>query len=450
MQVGAGGLQRRSSRSAASGPSRAQPAQRQSRDKSGNAVYRIDADGFVHEIFRESVMILHLQQVGDRLLVATGNEGQIYSVDRNTRETTILADLQPEQIPALTRQSDGTVLLATANPARLLKLSRNVAKRGTYTSPIMDASQVSLWGMLHLTANIRDQTSVTLETRSGNVGNPTQGAWSKWSRAQALMPNADRSPMKPRQMKVQSPPARFLQYRLTLTGQQRTSPTIKGVELAYVTPNLAPSVQSLTFEYPDSGNNRSSNSEAPAPKTQLNIQWESSDPNDDRLLHKVEYRRAGSNKWIAAETDLRQNSYQWQTRNVPDGWYVLRVTADDRRDNPGDMARSATRQSSPVRVDTSAPTIEIQNQQVNGQSLSIEMVARDDLTPIREVAYTVDGQSPYQPVLPEDLIFDSTAEDCAFTIDALSAGAHTVTIRVLDQRGNPAYHAMTVNVAQGR
>ena len=47
----------------------------------GNAVYKIDPEGFVTEVFREPVLVLAMVEDHGTLLIATGNEGQIYQVN---------------------------------------------------------------------------------------------------------------------------------------------------------------------------------------------------------------------------------------------------------------------------------------------------------------------------------------------------------------------------------
>ena len=449
MQIGGGGgPQRQRGPRGSSGRSRTQAVQQRGSDGEGNAVYRIDSQGYVDELFRESVMVLEMARVDGKLLVATGNQGQVFRIDPATKEITTLADLEAEQIPAVAKQSSGRMLLATANPARLLRLDNTVAKRGTYVSPIMDASQVSLWGALNLTAELPADSSLTVETRAGNVASPEQGAWSKWSKAQAFMPDKDASPLKPRSMEVQSPPARFLQYRLTFTGKKQNSPSVTRVQLAYVTPNLSPNIASLTAEYPGSSRGGNNNGEPPAPKTKLNLEWEASDPNGDSLLYKVEYRRAGTSQWLTAKKGISDTRFGWQTRHVPDGRYVLRVTADDRTDNPGDMARTATRQSSPVVVDNTAPRIVKLANEIEDNTAKITFTARDATSAIQAAAYSLDGESPYQPIRAEDWIFDSTREPCAVTIPDLASGPHMVTLRVLDERGNATYRSVSINISQ--
>ena len=57
----------------------------------------------------------------------------------------------------------------------------------------------------------------------------------------------------------------------------------------------------------------------------------------------------------------------------------------------------------------------------------------------------MDSAELYEPILPEDLIFDSTRESFTVTISDLAPGPHVVTLRVADSRGNVGYQAVTLN-----
>ena len=423
----------------ASRQSRSRPVSAPAVEKQGNAVYRIDSQGFVSEVFRDSVMILKLVETDGKLLAATGNEGQVFVIDPVTHENAVLIDLAAEQIPALVMLDDGTTAMGTANPAKLHTLGNSFSHRGTYTSAPMDAAQISLFGMLSVTADIPEGCSVTIETRSGNVMDPEQAAWSPWSEAQSLMPDEHLPALEPKQVSVQSPPARFLQYRLTLTGTDDKSPMIDRVEAAYVTPNLKPVISTVTAAYPEE-----SEPDAP-PSTIMNIEWEAADDNQDPLVYALHYQPAGSDKALLIEDGLIEMAYEWETRRVPDGRYTVTVTADDRTDNPGDMAMTATRKTSPVLVDNTAPELSAQKE-VNGRVLKISGEATDAFSPIRSIAYALDDQDEYHAILPTDLIFDSTRESWEVTISDLSPGPHVLTLRAADNRGNTVYHSVLLNV----
>jgi len=432
-QMQAGGSLGGGARSSASA-SRSRPVSAPAIEKEGNAVYKIDGQGFVTEVFRDSVMILKLLETDGKLLAATGNEGQVFVIDPANGETAVLVDLSSEQVPAMILADDGTTIMGTANPAELFTLGNSYALRGIYTSPALDAAQISLWGSMSLTADIPEGCSLTVETRSGNVQDPEQAAWSSWSQAHALMPDAQLPALAPKEITVQSPPARFLQYRLTLTGTEEQTPSIDRVEAAYVTPNLKPVVAKITAAYPEP------ELDTP-PSTIMNIEWEAADDNQDPLVYKLEYLPAGSDRALLIEEDLTEMTYEWQTQRVPDGRYIVRVTADDRPDNPGDMAMTASRRASPVLVDNSPPALEAENA-VNGNQVTVSGIAKDVLSPIQSLAYTLDDDDEYHPILPGDLIFDSTQESWDVTISDLSPGPHVLTLRATDTRGNTVYQSV--------
>lgn len=440
MQVGAVGQAGPPRQASGDGGRRVRSPGRSQQNQAGNAIYRIGSDGFVSEVFRESVMVLRIVRAGDGgLLVTTGNEGQVYRVDPAADETTILTDLQPEQVPAAAVMEDGDILLGTANPAEVIRLSDRFAARGRYTSEVLDADQISLWGTMNLTADIPEDTSVLLETRSGNVEDPEQAPWSEWSEPQAFVSDGDASPLQPRQGEVDAPPARFLQYRLTLLGDPGATPAVNEVKLAYVTPNMGPEISSISASYPEPRGDA-------GPGTVMNVDWEASDPNEDTLVYRLAYRPAGSERYIQIAEDIENPRYEWQTRRVPDGRYVLRVVASDRRDNPGGMAKTSSRVSDPVLVDNTAPRLaEIEKSVENGEA-RIAGVATDALSAVDSMAYAVDGEAEYHPILPRDLIFDSTREAWRVRISDLAEGPHVVTLRISDTRGNTSYHTVLIDV----
>ncbi len=430
-----GGGSGRSSSSA----SRAQPVAAPAVEKEGNAVYRIDSQGFVQELFRDSVMILKLIEADGKLLAATGNEGQVFVIDPATRESAVLVDYEAEQVPALMLADDGMTYLATANPAELHTLGDTYGHVGTYTSAALDAAQISLWGTLSITADIPEGCSLTIETRSSNVQDPEQAAWSSWSQAQSMMPDDKLPALAPKEVTVQSPPARFLQYRLTLTGQDDKTPVVDRVEAAYVTPNLKPVISKVTAAYPEGGE------PGAPPATTMNIEWEAADDNQDALLYKLEYQPAGSDALLLIEDDVAEMAFEWETRRVPDGRYTVRVTADDRTNNPGDMAMTATRRAAPVLVDNSAPELDT-DKAVNGNEITVSGSAKDAWSAIGSIAYALDDADEYTPILPGDLIFDSTNESFSVTISDLSPGPHVLTLRATDARGNSVYRSVIFEV----
>ncbi|MFI4860466.1 MAG: Ig-like domain-containing protein [Phycisphaerales bacterium JB063] len=423
-------------------PSRARAAAPSGGNKPGNAIYRIDPQGFVSEVFRESAMILAIAPTpeGD-LIVATGNEGQVFRVDPHLRETTVLADLDSQMVPALTL-TNGGILVGGAAPASLTLLGDQLAETGQFTSQVLDAGQVSMFGTLKLTADIPPGCSVRVETRTGNVGDPALAAWSQWQVAGTLEHDAKIHALQPREIKPDNAPARYLQYRLTLTGTGTATPTVDQVDLAYVSPNMPPQVAALTVTTPAPGAPGSDHN----PK--LTANWQATDDNGDRVVYALEIKPAGADRYLPLAQDLTGTSYEWQTQHVPDGWYTLRVTADDRLDNPGDMAMTGRRVSDAVLVDNTPPTLGEIGVAVENRAVTLTATASDALSGIRSIGYALDGSDEYAASLPTDLIYDSTSEPWSVTISDLSPGDHVVALRIIDARGNTAYRQVIVRIEE--
>ncbi|MFA7235630.1 MAG: hypothetical protein WC058_02095 [Phycisphaeraceae bacterium] len=418
--------------------------------KPGNAVYCISPDGFVRECFRESVMILRIEMVAGQIIIATGNEGQIYRVDPSGQPVTVLADLDAQQIPAMLVH-DGQILIGTANPGQIVRLTAGFAHTGSFTADPLDAAQISRWGNLQLLADLPEHTGVTVSTRSGNLADPDNGFWSEWSAPITVAVPAEGQPFF---LEIPSPSARFIQYKLTLTSDGSASPAVSLVALKYLMPNLAPRVNALRAKYPDL---QIKPDAPPSPRNTLNIDWEAADPNGDTLAYTLEVRKLGSDQpFVKIAADLKDANFNWNTLTMPDGRYELRVTASDAPDNVPDETQSSQRLSAPVVIDNTAPTITdlaaTRRGQLIGPAVPVVLSAQitDAMSIIADIRYSlsVDDQSDAAPawnaVLPVDQIDDSTNESVSFTIPPLAPGVRVLTLRATDAQGNTAYQSITV------
>ncbi len=200
-----------------------------------NAVYRIDGDGVAREVFRIKALIFALCWSGDRLLVGTGPDGQLFEVRDQGAESTPLARLDNGQILALLARPDGEVLLGTGDPGTVARLSPAYVNQGELVSEVHDTRLLSRFGALSWRADVPAGTSVALQARSGNVGEPDE-TWSAWSAEQT----------DPAAARAESPPGRFVQYRAKLaTRDPARTPELTSVSLSFRSGNLPPEINRL-------------------------------------------------------------------------------------------------------------------------------------------------------------------------------------------------------------
>ena len=129
----------------------------------------------------------------------------IYRVGADDR-ITILSDSNRAQFVALAVGEKGNLVAGSANVGTLYALEP--ASEGTFESAVHDAKTVSQWGQIRWVATMPAGTQLRFETRSGFSPEP-DATWSPWTPLTESVSGTH----------VASPPARFLQYRATLSGK---------------------------------------------------------------------------------------------------------------------------------------------------------------------------------------------------------------------------------------
>jgi len=379
-----------------------------------NAVYRIGPDGVPREVFRARVLVYALAWQAHRLVIGTGPEGQIFEVRGPNREAAPIARLDHGQALALLADPAGDLDVAAGDPGSVLRLGRGHVAAGSLTSEALDARLPSRFGAITWQGETPAGTRITLQVRSGNVGEPDP-TWSAWSE-----PQSD-----PETARAQAPLGRFAQYRVNLaTINPAVTPVLRSVSLRYQTANLPPEIAKL--DVPDV-----SEGDGATRQAKLALKWDVADPNGDDLAFRLHVRKEGWPDWLpVGETSMSEKAYAWDVTALPSGTYRLRLTASDRPSNGPAEAQSRERVSEPFLVDHSAPTVTIAPR---GKGASVAL--KDDLTRLVKAAYALDG-GEWVPAFPADGLFDTPAETLKIDLPDLPPGFHVLVIRATDAAGN--------------
>lgn len=379
-----------------------------------NAVYRVGPDGVAREVFRARVLVHALAWQGDRLLIGTGPDGQLYEL-RDGKESAPLARLDSGQILALANERDGGVLVGTGDPGAVVRLAAGYVPVGTLTSDVHDAKLPSRFGAIGWKADTPPGTSLAIQSRSGNVGEP-DATWSAWSPEQ-VDPNSARAAV---------PAGRFLQYRVVLrTDDPARTPELHSVFLRYQTENLAPEINRL--DVPDVAAGDGATKAA-----KLSVRWDASDPNGDDLEYTLHVKKDGWPDWIKlGDNPITEPRFEWDTTAVPTGLYRLKLSASDRPSNRPEGTLTRDRESEPFLVDHGVPSVAASRD----RSGPFVIRLKDDATRLTRAAYALDG-GPWSAIFPDDGLFDGPAETITLRLDGLKPGTHLLMIRASDAAGN--------------
>ncbi len=390
-----------------------------------NSVYRIGFNGSVREIFREKGLILTLLKTKDQLFIGTGSKGRLFEIDEQTRERSEVARLDHGQIHRLYPRRDGSVVLAAGDPGKLYALQDRYVGRGSVTSDVIDAKFVSRWGAISWEADVPRGTKLSVAVRSGNVAEPDD-TWSDWSAEQA----------DPKTAIAAAPPARYLQYRLTLsTDNVALSPALHGLSLRYATSNQAPEVTGLDVPASDS--------------KKLKLKWRATDANEDELAFDLFVRKVGWKDWIKVEDGLSKSEYEWDTTAMPSGVYHIKVVASDRPDNNEADALRGERISGPVVVAHEPPVVSLKASGMTRGRMQFEAKGEGPLARLESAMFAIDG-GKWTNLFPTDGLFDSNSESFRFASESLPAGAHVLVLKVRDAAGNVGSADVVFTVGGGK
>src|SRR6185295_4772744 len=336
----------------------------------------------------------------DRLWVATGLEGKLYSLRSGRMQ--VEKDTEERQLVALLPGAAGPVIAAT-NAATLYRTTAKTETDGTYTSAVLDAQTVARFGVLRWRGEAQPGATVAFSFRSGMSATPDR-TWGAWSPA-----------VEGHEIAVPAAAARYVQWRVELKGQEGSSPRLRVAELSYRQENQKPKIEAFgslppgqilvpanfnptnqVFEPVHPNREGIFTAIAPAddadegsgrlkPLWKLgyrSLRWKASDPNGDALRYRLTFRPAeAEGAWLPLAEDLKDDYYGFDIASLPDGLYRFRLEASDAKANDPGQGLAAEEVSPAVVVDHSPPALG----KVRREGKRLLVTLEDSLSPIRAV-----------------------------------------------------------------
>ena len=422
-------------------PAAPSPSTTPSSVSGGSELVRIAADGFPTKLWADASEVIYsiCLDANGKPVVGTGNKGSVYRIDSELVSTKLLT-LPPTQITALIATPKGPIVAVTGNIGKVYAIGPELEKEGILESDVMDAGLFSEWGRVEEKIIANGGTG-KWETRSGNVDR-AQSNWSPWA------PVGER---------IASPAARFLQYRVTLSGGAE----LASVELAYLARNVAPLVEAIevtqaNYRFPISvvgispstslslpsmlSSSSSSTSVASSDpgaatlnysKGSQSARWKAGDSNGDTVEYKVEIRGRGEKSWKLLKDKLTARNYSWDSQAFPDGEYQLRVTASDAPSNVPAKALSHLLEGEWFSIDNTVPRIT----ELRAQASAVTWTATDDASILQKAEYSING-GDWTIVEPLTRLHDAKQHKYSITVPRTADQEMVIAVRSTDYSDN--------------
>jgi hypothetical protein len=387
-------------------------------------LFRFSSDGSPEQLLEDSDEHFTSLTIGanGQPFVGTGVNGRIYTVDESHNDV-LMADTEERQVGVLSIVGKQP-FVGTSDPAMLHPLRGVGGADAIWTSKPLDAGLRAHFGQLSWTAS----GPIELSTRSGNTQQPDD-TWSAWSDGMT------------RPGMTKSPPARYIQLRARWN--QDPQAALSDVTLPFVTDNLRAVIQSVEVDrdkddsVADGSDIGSSGGPVSADADPvIKLKWKVDNPDSDELRYRLQYRLLGTNEWLDILKPgrlLTKNQFDWDTSDLPEGHYRLRVQVSDELSNPPDRVKKHELSSSTIIVDNTPPalvSLEAKDHRVIGTAV-------DGVGPIARIEMGVAGSGEWYPFFPRDGIYDQEREDFDVDVSAFApAGRAIISVRVYDRANN--------------
>lgn len=414
-------------------------------------IYKINPDGFVEMVRKFERELVYAISGGAKgtILLSSGPQGRIYSMKEG--EVALIATVPEKQIVSISSDG-GATLVTTTNSGAVYRMDPQPSQKAEFRSAAKDVERFSRFGHYHIDGDRLGDNHVAIAFRSGNTRTP-DSTWSNWSMASSTIDGS-----------IDAPPGRYVQWKMTMP-KPSNEMAVHGVTAGYINRNVAPVIDAIAIadpavvyissSYPaapqvveatnpdengiftslDNAREKNDPGKKVFRKGYRTITWRAHDDNGDTIRYSLAFRRHGTEKWLRLRDDIDETQFNFDTSQMPDGLYELRLTVSDARDNP-DTPLSDTKEGTEFQVDNTPPQVTFTT---SGSDVTIHVT--DKLSPIGRVEYSIDAQK-WIRIQPLDGISDSPDE--TYKLSRAAVAGKFVIVRAVDGYYNVGTESINV------
>ncbi|HCL55919.1 MAG TPA: hypothetical protein DHW82_02795 [Spirochaetia bacterium] len=385
-----------------------------------NSLYSFKKGKIYKHFTRDNTVLYTVTQGNDGNVYVGGGAGLLYRFNEKDNNLSVFLSLKEEQILSLIKDKD-QIYAATGNLGKVFALSYSFSKTGEFVSRVIDMGGEGKIGSVSWESLTPEKTSVKLFIRSGNSEKQDE-TWSDWTGPY----------VNPEGSIVALSKARYLQYKVVLaTSDFYQTPVFQGINQPFLLKNRQPTVSYFKVNTNETNSKKENYI--------LTANWNVYDSDNDKLFYQLSFKEKNDKVWLPLTDRLYGNSFDLDTRVVPDGIYQLKLTVSDEMNNTADDREMIEEVSRFVTMDNTAPVLKEVKAQKIGEFIRIDCTVLDNLNVIAGGYYTLNAKE-WAYFLPKDGIFDNKIENFELVISDKDLNKdeeeNIVFVRVFDAQEN--------------
>ena len=417
-------------------------------------------------VSRPNGAFYRLARHGDLLVIAGGEQGELFAYDLTTKFALTFPGSISSQLTSLApiAGAPGKFLVLRNNAPGLAMLDFNATGPREAETRRLDLGVPALLGALRFSRlrSLADE-QLALELRVSNGSDEVEG-WGPWTTLKSADGGWRADALRGRSVKLRlrlapgAPTTAEIDKGTLFLLQQNRRPLLQDFRL--LTPNygLVPAVDqpppavatiSQVMSAPprdDDAKRRASflsSQIVPSPGTQ-SIFWTVTDPDGDNLISTFSIRRDGDTTWTDVAANTRDSFAQFDTAHMPDGNYFTKLVVTETAPRPVGDRLTATFDTDNLLVDHTPPEIVEATARRTNDRVILAVHGRDKLSLLDGIEVIFNNGVREVVEQPDDGIRDGREE--RFTLDlalAKVSNATSAEVTLWDAAGNGTSKRLT-------
>jgi hypothetical protein len=184
----------------------------------------------------------------------------------------------------------------------------------------------------------------------------------------------------------------------------------------------------------DSPANADDSSSSATPAAPATAKVANSSKEKEKEKDKDKEKEAESAKSTEQYSAAEKFTYNFETKKIKDGKYLMRISLSDKPSNPGQEKAAVVLRS--IAIDNTPPKISDLKVTKKGAAISIRLTASDNLSCISDSTYKIDGADGFALGTSTATLSDALSVGLAADNVTPGKGAKKITIQVFDRAGN--------------